>query len=583
MLVVVGLGLSFNAKNIVSAADADITNGIVVDSTLDTGDANVGNGICDDGAGSCTLRAAIEEANSNADATTISFNIAPLDGSVKTFTPASGYNTLTEQVTIDGSTQNGADCSTHTLKIEIDGNSVGGTNNVLGIGADSSIVKGLAFYGYTAGNYMVGFIEGDGGEATCNNFGIKADGSDGYPVTDTHGALAIEGASNTMVGGTSASDRNVFSSNEIQVPIGINENLIGAPSNTIIQGNYFGTDVAGLVAMPNAIGNVSINAGTNTTIGGLGEGEGNLIASNSPGLGNVMVSSSTTSDVDNSAILGNTFGLDANGEAASGFGTTGAITVGRGPGSTNITNVLIQGNTIRATGLGIWNLDLAGAFNTGVSILDNTISGATFGIDSCQDSDFDFICDINDGATLNDFGDTDTGPNNYINTPEISNIKQVGDQITFTYNLDAIDSPSDTYRVDFFYNDAADSEGMGQSQYAIGNTTADLSGGAVTELTATFTLPSTTDITSKVFSSTTTAIDSSATYGYGSTSEFGGKVLGATTSYSPAVAAQNGQNNSSGGSLAETGQEVQAVAMLASSVLTVTAVLSLTILNKSKY
>jgi CSLREA domain-containing protein len=36
----------------------------VVNSTLDAGDTAPGNGVCDDGAGHCTLRAAIEETNS---------------------------------------------------------------------------------------------------------------------------------------------------------------------------------------------------------------------------------------------------------------------------------------------------------------------------------------------------------------------------------------------------------------------------------------------------------------------------------------------------------------------------------------
>jgi CSLREA domain-containing protein len=42
-----------------------------VDSTVDTTDANPGDGVCDDGAGRCTLRAAIQEANAGAGADTI--------------------------------------------------------------------------------------------------------------------------------------------------------------------------------------------------------------------------------------------------------------------------------------------------------------------------------------------------------------------------------------------------------------------------------------------------------------------------------------------------------------------------------
>ncbi|MGD8689017.1 MAG: choice-of-anchor Q domain-containing protein [Gammaproteobacteria bacterium] len=50
---------------VVQATDTDFTDGITVDSVLDAADSNPGDGICDDGAGNCTLRAAIQEANLN--------------------------------------------------------------------------------------------------------------------------------------------------------------------------------------------------------------------------------------------------------------------------------------------------------------------------------------------------------------------------------------------------------------------------------------------------------------------------------------------------------------------------------------
>ena len=73
-----------------------------VNSILDTTDSNIGDGACNDGSGNCTLRAAIEEANSTGAADTIEFAIAPFDGSVKTITPATALPYITETVTIDG-------------------------------------------------------------------------------------------------------------------------------------------------------------------------------------------------------------------------------------------------------------------------------------------------------------------------------------------------------------------------------------------------------------------------------------------------------------------------------------------------
>lgn len=47
-----------------------------VNSTSDNADANVGDGICADLLGNCTLRAAIQEANVNANLDIIEFNLA---------------------------------------------------------------------------------------------------------------------------------------------------------------------------------------------------------------------------------------------------------------------------------------------------------------------------------------------------------------------------------------------------------------------------------------------------------------------------------------------------------------------------
>src|SRR2546426_9701517 len=75
-----------------------------VNSTADTTDAAPGDGVCDDGGGACTLRAAIEEANAHAGADTIAFSIG---SGVQTITPGSQLPAILEPVTIDGTTQPG--------------------------------------------------------------------------------------------------------------------------------------------------------------------------------------------------------------------------------------------------------------------------------------------------------------------------------------------------------------------------------------------------------------------------------------------------------------------------------------------
>ncbi|USN97282.1 MAG: hypothetical protein H6799_02825 [Candidatus Nomurabacteria bacterium] len=111
------LALSRQNKN-VSALDNDFSDGITVDSTLDTADANIGDGTCDDGDGNCTLRAAIQEANSDPDASTILFNISGTPDFTNnsqngyTISPQSALPQITETLTIDGYSQPGSQANT---------------------------------------------------------------------------------------------------------------------------------------------------------------------------------------------------------------------------------------------------------------------------------------------------------------------------------------------------------------------------------------------------------------------------------------------------------------------------------------
>lgn len=68
LVLVAGLLPAGPQNRLIPAAATVIIN---VDSTLDTSDAVPGNGVCDDGGGNCTLRAAVDEANALAGTDTI--------------------------------------------------------------------------------------------------------------------------------------------------------------------------------------------------------------------------------------------------------------------------------------------------------------------------------------------------------------------------------------------------------------------------------------------------------------------------------------------------------------------------------
>jgi CSLREA domain-containing protein len=122
----------------------------VVNSTGDAGDNSAGDGVCNDGSGNCTLRAAIEEANALAGADVINFSIT--GGGPHTFTPASAYPTITGQVTIDGTTEPDY---VSTPVVELNGTSAGAASG-LSITAGSSTVKGLAINRFSASGIVIG-------------------------------------------------------------------------------------------------------------------------------------------------------------------------------------------------------------------------------------------------------------------------------------------------------------------------------------------------------------------------------------------------------------------------------------------
>jgi CSLREA domain-containing protein len=72
--------------------------GFIVDSTADVVDANPGDGICDDGSGNCTLRAAIMEANASPGADTINLSADTYILSI----PGTNPLRITDDLTING-------------------------------------------------------------------------------------------------------------------------------------------------------------------------------------------------------------------------------------------------------------------------------------------------------------------------------------------------------------------------------------------------------------------------------------------------------------------------------------------------
>jgi hypothetical protein len=204
--------------------------------------------------------------------------------------------------------------------------------------------------------------------------GVAVDTSNGnliegnYIGTDAGGSAAIANgfgiqlirANNNTIGGTTAGARNVISGNGSEA-IRANSNVNG---NTI-EGNYIGTGVAGLSAVPNGVGVDFYGSSTNNIIGGTVIGARNIISGNgADGVG--LFNPGTTANI----VEGNYIGTDKTGSGPlpnTGPGvdiTTGAannLIGGPGPVTANI----IANNT---TGVAV-----DGSTTVGNSILGNSI------------------------------------------------------------------------------------------------------------------------------------------------------------------------------------------------------------------
>ncbi|UCH52234.1 MAG: hypothetical protein JSW09_06200, partial [Pseudomonadota bacterium] len=200
-----------------------------VNSTLDVVDANLGNGVCADAAGNCTLRAAIQESNQSAGADTITlpagvFTLS-LSGTGEEIA-ATGDLDITDNLTIAGA---GA------LSTIIDG---GGLDRVFDIapnvGAVTVTISGVTIRNGLATSGSGGAIRINLGTVTLNDCTIS--GSD----ADTNGG-GIYNAGTLTVNRCTLSDNSASSNGG-----GLYNGASASITNTTFSGNVATTSGGGL-------------------------------------------------------------------------------------------------------------------------------------------------------------------------------------------------------------------------------------------------------------------------------------------------------------------------------------------------
>ena len=251
-----------------------------------------------------------------------------------TITPATALPTITDTIVLDGTTQAGF---AGTPIIELTGISAGAGADGLVVrsGGDGSTIRGLVINQFdNAGIYL----------NLANSITIEGN----FIGTDVTGTLdrgnledgiSVDDSDNIQIGGTTAAARNIISWND-----GNGVHLFNGVDNAVIEGNYIGTDVAGLNPAGNTLDGVRIadNESDGNRIGGATPGAGNLISGNT-GWGVRLVSADFTE------IYGNFIGLDVRGNA-----------LGNGGGGIR-TELLSTDNKIGGTNPGEANVI---AFNT---------------------------------------------------------------------------------------------------------------------------------------------------------------------------------------------------------------------------
>ncbi len=323
--------------------------------------------------------------------------------------------------------------------------------------------------GLSVGGFAIGIVVGNVPNAViAGNFvGLGPDGT--TRAANANGIVPFIGATGLRVGTdgngvADAAERNVLSGNDSN---GIS---INATSNLVFAGNYVGLNAAGTAAVANGIG-ISVFGGTGLRVGTNGDGvadaaERNVVSGNSTG---ISVSNGATGAV----IAGNTIGLDATGTAAVGNGAgifTNSVTGLRIGTNGDSVNDAAEANRVRGnTGQGVILLgrsDQASVLGNEITANGPPTGGFGLGIDLASGGA--------SGVTLNDAGDSDTGPNGLQNFPVIVSARTA--EVAFTLNSIA----NTTYRIEAFASAAADPTGYGEGERFLGftNVTTDASGNA---------------------------------------------------------------------------------------------------------
>lgn len=257
---------------------------------------------------------------------------------------------------------------------------------VMGYLAPDSTLRGVAITGFRTKNSNRGLtVDSERSVVEANYIGITPAG-----VADGNGSgVELEYTKTGMVGGTTPAKRNIISGNK---SLGLFFNT-GAYGVTI-QNNFIGTNPAGTAAIPNESSGIDTEGGSGTKI------LDNVIAGNLNN-GIELGFSGGTGGVADTTIKGNRIGVGINGETL-GNGGPGIMNYGGSSGH-QITSNIIAYNV------------LGGIRFYSTNVTNNVISQNSIYANGSLGIDLN-----NNGVSVNDANDADTGANTVLNFPVLS-------------------------------------------------------------------------------------------------------------------------------------------------------------------
>jgi len=232
------------------------------------------------------------------------------------------------------------------------GNYIGGTAPGAGNLISGNGISGVYLYNTgTTGNVVQG-----------NLIGTDVTGT--VAVSNRLDGVTINNAAANIIGGTDLGARNIISGN---VDRGVLILSSGA-TNNVVQGNFIGTDVSGMLALGNHTNGVAISGAAGNLVGGAVPAARNIISGNQ-GSGVLLILAGAS----NNFVAGNFIGADVTGTNALANSFSGVTVDGA------------AGNTIGGTATGAGNV-ISGNSQNGIYLVDagggtNVVQGNFIGTD----------------------------------------------------------------------------------------------------------------------------------------------------------------------------------------------------------